>query len=83
MHDFLVLPDSRILTLGALALTADREVSGRSIEVYGRNGERLGAWSLPVYSYGRFDPSNPYRLLVWGGEIEGVQVVEVSSDVIW
>ena len=82
MNDFLVLPDSRILTLGDLSLTAGPK-SGRSIEVYDGAGERLGAWSLPFWSRGMFDPSDPYRLLVWGGEIEGVQVVEVSSDVIW
>lgn len=82
MRDFLVLAGSRILTLGGLGLSVDDDVSGRSIEMYDRNGERLGAWRLPVFSYGTFDPSNPHRLLVWGG-IDGMQVVEVSSDFIW
>jgi len=76
LQNFHMLPDGRILTHGALPVEVP-DTERRSVELYGADGTRLAAWSIPFIS-AAFDPTSVSRLLVWSEEV-GLQLVTVSG----
>ena len=78
--DFTILRTRQVLALGALDANADGH---QSIELYDAGGDLLQAWLLPWRTKvrGLFDPFNPRRLLIWGGEDEEhVRLIEVAGE---
>lgn len=79
MRDFQPIPGG-FLTLGALKVNDQKD---RSIERYDDEGNLRQAWRLEGFpgAKGRFDRTNPRRLMVWDVTgIEGVLLVELNGD---
>lgn len=63
INDFVVLKSGEILVLGELSVG---DAAHRSIELYRADGTLEHAWELAVpMAIGRFDPSDPRRILLW------------------
>lgn len=80
LMDFTILHTRQVLAWGALDVNADGH---QSVELYDAGGDLLHAWLLPRRTWvrGIFDPFDPRRLLVWGGEYEDhVRLIEVAGE---
>lgn len=80
LMDFTILRTRQVLAWGALDANADDD---QSVELYDADGDLLHAWLLPrrTWTDGLFDPFNPRRLLVWGGEFEDhVRLIEIAGE---